>query len=815
MIEIVRLMRQFAWVVVFGLYALAPPANAVVPDPGVADPARPVTKEIYTFGDQVFLPSPLIPVQGVAGFDFRVEVTGSVHYPTDLSGGPFPLVVFQHGSNWTCGAGQLVPYEFGLGLAFPWPCSPTQQVTLNYDGYDYIAEVLASHGYIVVSTSANGVEARRHLAAPSEEITNRSELMQEHLDKWQVFNTTDDDPLFDFGGRFIGKVDLNNVGTMGHSKGGYALGGQIELNESLGSPYGMQAILALAAFGSESYGVDNVNSATILAYCDGQIRNLSGVKAFDEFRYNLPGDLTSKHVFSSVGSNHNYFNSIWTLNGDDWTGSVPGPFGSVQNVFNGQSNPHCSTSQPTNERLTSAEQESFSRAYIAGFFRYYLGGESDFAEMLRGDTSAPPSVLVDDIHVSYHGPAPARLDVNSTLDASSLTLNDLGATVSQSGLAEYGFCGVDSSGATTPCSSYGAFAREIHRFSSGTIQLSWDAGGASYTNALPASAADLTGFRTLQFRASVDPSDSRNPVGAAQDFRITLVDALGAEKSVFVSSRSDGLYYPPGEFVGIRAHLQPVPHLILNGVRVPLSDFQAGVDLTDIASIRFDFDNPSGALLVADLALSEVNTAPVADAGVDQSISCTSSMNTTVILDGSLTTDADGDTVALTWAGPFGSISGIAPSVQLPVGVHQIQLTATDPFGAQSTSSVEVSITGDADGDLICDVEDNCSVVANATQTDADSDGYGNSCDADLDQDGVTAGSDFIAFLGCYGAGVPAAGGPAEDPTCEESDLDDDGVVAGTDWILFLGLYGGIPGPSGLVCADPTINVANGDAPCP
>jgi uncharacterized repeat protein (TIGR01451 family) len=48
----------------------------------------------------------------------------------------------------------------------------------------------------------------------------------------------------------------------------------------------------------------------------------------------------------------------------------------------------------------------------------------------------------------------------------------------------------------------------------------------------------------------------------------------------------------------------------------------------------------------------------------------------------------------------------------------------------------------DADGDLVCDSNDNCPTVPNADQTDTDGDGQGDACDTDDDNDGVLDASD-------------------------------------------------------------------------
>ena len=100
----------------------------------------------------------------------------------------------------------------------------------------------------------------------------------------------------------------------------------------------------------------------------------------------------------------------------------------------------------------------------------------------------------------------------------------------------------------------------------------------------------------------------------------------------------------------------------------------------------------------------------------------------------------------------------------------------------------------DIDSDRIPDAADNCRALANPAQLDADDDGFGNRCDADFDQDGVSAALDFGTFRRCYARTVPAGGGPPADPTCIESDMDGDGRVGPADFTLFRSEYLTPPG---------------------
>ncbi|HEX6732560.1 MAG TPA: hypothetical protein VF074_21255 [Pyrinomonadaceae bacterium] len=550
-------------------------------DPGTPG-ALAVTREEYNFGDTAFQPS---------NFLGPVELTASVHSPTGLPGGPYPLILLLHGRHATCFTGG--------GAAFlEWPCTTGgSQPIPSYKGYDYLSEVLASNGYIVVSISANGVNAVDNRVRDLGALA-RAELIQKHLDILNTFTTTGGAP---FGTKFVGKIDMSRIGTMGHSRGGEGVARHFVLNNFLGAPYGIKAVFPLAPVDFNRFIVNNAALSVLLPYCDGDVSDLQGVHFYDDARYNVPGDLSPKHYVLVMGANHNFYNTIWSPSSpfpgavDDWLAFVPG----------GHSDGQCGT-VGGNQRLTEAQQRGTGLAYMAAFFRAYVGGESQFVPLLTGDAPAPPSAQTNDLFVSYHAPddADLRLDVNRLLNNTNLTTNTLGGSATQAGLSPYDLCGGEAP-QPQKCLPDQPNARQPHTTPSarsplrGLSQLrtGWGDLSAMYTNELPPSFGKVIDFQTVQFRVSVNFADVRNFAGLAQDFRVVLTDASGATSSVRVSDHSSALFFPPGS-VG------PVPKVVLNTVRVPLSAF-AGVNLNNIRSVQFKFNERfQGAILVTDVAFA-------------------------------------------------------------------------------------------------------------------------------------------------------------------------------------------------------------------
>jgi hypothetical protein len=123
---------------------------------------------------------------------------------------------------------------------------------------------------------------------------------------------------------------------------------------------------------------------------------------------------------------------------------------------------------------------------------------------------------------------------------------------------------------------------------------------------------------------------------------------------------------------------------------------------------------------------------------------------------------------------------------------------STAVYNAQLLIEYGDQVVEDTDSDGIPDSSDNCTLVANGTlipdaggnsQLDTDGDGYGNVCDADLNNDAIVNLSDYSLFVSVFGT-------TATTPAQENADFNGDGQVNLSDYLIFRSYFGQTPGPS-------------------
>jgi hypothetical protein len=110
--------------------------------------------------------------------------------------------------------------------------------------------------------------------------------------------------------------------------------------------------------------------------------------------------------------------------------------------------------------------------------------------------------------------------------------------------------------------------------------------------------------------------------------------------------------------------------------------------------------------------------------------------------------------------------------------------TADDGIDPDGDGLCGTALDSDADG--VADALDNCRLAPNADQRDTDGDDFGNLCDGDLDQKGLTNLVDLALFRARFLTADP------------DADLDGDGLVNLVDLGIFRELFLKPPGPSGL-----------------
>ncbi|MEM9387459.1 MAG: integrin alpha [Pseudomonadota bacterium] len=122
-------------------------------------------------------------------------------------------------------------------------------------------------------------------------------------------------------------------------------------------------------------------------------------------------------------------------------------------------------------------------------------------------------------------------------------------------------------------------------------------------------------------------------------------------------------------------------------------------------------------------------------------------------------------------------------------GVADIILGAPDPFSQAVYVVFGRVLPADLDRDGIADVEDNCQLAVNGDQRDSNGDGYGNLCDADLDDSCVVAPADWLLMRDVLGTADA------------DADLDGNGRVDLQDARRLFDHRGLAPGPSGVTDA--------------
>lgn len=297
------------------------------------------------------------------GFSEPLEMLGEAVLPRGVSNAP--VVVFLHGRHYYC---------YGEGDTGDWPCSGRSKPVPSHLGYRYLQRLLASQGYATVSISANAINAQDWRSADGG-ARARAALVRHHLELLAQWSR---DPG---NRRWYGRLDLDQVVLVGHSRGGEGVN-QAAVEAAATRSYRLrgQVLLAPTDFGYQTAGY--LPTQVVLPYCDGDVSDLQGQRFVDAAPVLAPDDPALRSSVLLLGANHNFFNTEWT------PGRSVAP--SFDDWFD-PTDPVCGRrASPT--RLSAAEQRRAAKTLVAAGVHAFLARDTRqaLAWLDSGDPVALP-----------------------------------------------------------------------------------------------------------------------------------------------------------------------------------------------------------------------------------------------------------------------------------------------------------------------------------------------------------------------------------------------------------------------------------------
>jgi dienelactone hydrolase len=292
------------------------------------------------------------------GFDVdKLPLNARVWYPEGA--GPFPLALIVHGNH--------------------------DMAEFSDPGYAYLGELLASRGFILASIDENFLNSGLFNDPPKQQQV-RGWMLLEHLKLWREWNQAAGNP-------FHGKVDMQRIALMGHSRGGEAAATAALFNRMQYYPenanirfdygFAIQAVVAIAPAegqykpAGQYRWIQDVSYLTLQGANDADVSEFMGSLQWEHVRYSKPGPWFKAEIYA-YGANHGQFNTVWGRT------DVGEPLSWFLNL------------KPL---MPGAEQRRISKTYIAAFLEATLRGRREYVPLFE-DWRVGRAWLPDTIYVN-------------------------------------------------------------------------------------------------------------------------------------------------------------------------------------------------------------------------------------------------------------------------------------------------------------------------------------------------------------------------------------------------------------------------------
>ncbi len=278
-------------------------------------------------------------------------------------------------------------------------------------GYEYLGELLASRGFILASIDENFINGGLFEDPPKQQVV-RGWMLLEHLKLWHQWNKTAGNP-------FQGKVDLENVALMGHSRGGEAAATAVLFNTLHYYPddatikfnYGfpIRSVLAIAPAdgqykpAGDPRHIENVSYFTIQGASDADVSSFVGSRQWERvhFRSDWPAarpDLFKAELYI-YRANHGQFNTVWGRS------DAGPPFDWFLNL------------KPL---ISGEDQRQIGKVYFSAFLEATLHHRAEYVDLFR-DHRRGKAWLPDTLYMSRFQDASYQLITNFHEDADVTT----------------------------------------------------------------------------------------------------------------------------------------------------------------------------------------------------------------------------------------------------------------------------------------------------------------------------------------------------------------------------------------------------------